>query len=134
MQEFYILDMQPRKKRYVILLEFSVCAPLSLIYTVFFITGTRVYAPPEWILYGNYDGEKATVWSLGILLYNMVFGDVPFLSDETICNAKIRFPAKITSECQDIIKICLRINPEERPTLQELQCHPWITSSICNIY
>uniref|UniRef100_A0A0K2TEH6 Serine/threonine-protein kinase 1 n=1 Tax=Lepeophtheirus salmonis TaxID=72036 RepID=A0A0K2TEH6_LEPSM len=98
--------------------------------------GTRVYAPPEWIKFRCYKGDGLTVWSLGILLFDMVCGDIPFETDSQIKNARITFreDLKLSPELKDLILRCLSVNPMDRITLNELKEHYWLaggTESSC---
>ena len=88
--------------------------------------GTRVYAPPEWINHQRYKAAPLTVWSLGILLIDMVCGDIPFETDEQICSADVHFKKDVSEECRDLARACLRVQPTERIQLESILTHPWM--------
>ena len=98
--------------------------------------GTRVYAPPEWIISGRYYGTHGAVWSLGILLYDMVCGNIPFEGDGQICGGNVKFDSSrgLTLGCQDLIRRCLRLTPTDRVSIGDILRHPWMeaTTSVAN--
>ena len=91
-------------------------------------SGTRVYSPPEWIRQGSYQGEPATVWSLGILLFDMVCGDIPFESDSQILLGLPDWSSNtvLSPELQSLIQGCLETDPGHRLSLEALPSHPWL--------
>ena len=83
--------------------------------------GTERYSAPEWFLNQSYQSEPFTVWSLGVLLYVMVFRDFPFDTIEGACYDEVDFRGKeLTDEYKDIIRKCLEKIPEDRISLEEL--------------
>merc|ERR1711951_344362 len=90
--------------------------------------GTRVYSPPEWVNSRAYRPEGLTVWSLGVLLYDMVCGDVPFECDAQISRAQLTwFPQlKLSEEVKSLVTGCLTVNTQERLTLSQVANHPWL--------
>lgn len=56
----------------------------------------------------------------------MVCGDIPFEHDDQIIQANVAFRVLISTECQDLIRWCLKRNPSERPTIEQVLRHPWL--------
>ncbi len=93
--------------------------------------GTRVYSPPEWVTSQRYIGDDATVWSLGVLLYNMVYGDIPFEEDDDIVSCRLHFPNLVTATrisdiANDLIVKCLTLDPTKRIKLEDIYEHEWL--------
>ena len=98
----------------------------SGIYTQY--EGTRVYAPPEWISARRYRAEGLTVWSLGILLYNMLCGDIPFETDEEIRRGSLIWfdHLDLSETVKSLVVGCLEMDQGERMTLQQVKENPWL--------
>jgi serine/threonine protein kinase len=58
----------------------------------------------------------------------MVCGDIPFESDEQICSAELRFRHRISEQCKDLVRRCIKVDVNERAKLEEILCHPWLNS------
>ena len=92
--------------------------------------GTRVSSPPEWIACRRYHQEALTVWSLGVLLYDILCGDIPFETDKEIMEGKVVWWQELTvsSMARDLVTRCLSKEQGSRLTLQEVASHPWLSN------
>lgn len=93
--------------------------------------GTPEYLAPEFLL-GCGHGKAVDWWSLGVLLYEMLFGLPPFYSEnvdemyELILKKPLEFTAECTEEAKDILCQLLDRNPETRmQNLQSFMAHPF---------
>lgn len=88
--------------------------------------GTPAYASPEILLGNKYNGPEVDLWSLGVVLYAMLTSEFPFTTISDILKGKFKEPSNVTEECVDLLKRVLRVNKDERETLQGVLDHPWI--------
>ena len=96
--------------------------------------GTVEYMAPEIVGSENYD-YSVDIWSLGILLYELLFGHSPFKANNTkniILNIKTHELTyddknkKISNSCKDLIKKLLDSNPQKRLKIKDILEHPFV--------
>ncbi|KAJ6669236.1 hypothetical protein lerEdw1_008045 [Lerista edwardsae] len=101
--------------------------PGKLFYT---FCGTIEYCSPE-VLSGNpYQGPELEMWSLGITLYTLVFGENPFCELEETMDAVLRPPYRVSKELMDLLSGLLQPFPEDRATLEDVLKDPWVTQPV----
>lgn len=94
--------------------------------------GSPFYAPPEIVAGKEYDGEKADIWSLGVVLYAMSTGTFPWTgTNQTqlfiqIQEAEIIVPDTVTPPIVQILDMMLQRDPKKRPSTGQLLEMPWL--------
>lgn len=83
-----------------------------------------------------YYARQAEIWTLGILLCNIVWGCSPFLDDEAARLGDLHLPrffpndrwrdSRSVTACLDLVQRCLHINPAQRLTIDGVARHPWL--------
>lgn len=97
--------------------------------------GSPCYCSPECLSRMKYDGRKSDVWSLGVILFAMVTGEHPWDVENTtvmvrqIMKAQFRVPSWVSADCQDLIYGMMRVDPNDRLTVDEIMAHPWLKSA-----
>ena len=79
--------------------------------------------------------SKSNIWSLGVLLYEMIHGVVPFRNGPStkilgrLFEKSLKFPKRIGEDLKDLLKLMLNRNPEMRPNLEQIMEHKWISKT-----
>ncbi|XP_020772982.1 MAP/microtubule affinity-regulating kinase 3a isoform X5 [Boleophthalmus pectinirostris] len=96
--------------------------------------GSPPYAAPELFQGKKYDGPEVDVWSLGVILYTLVSGSLPFDGQnlkelrERVLRGKYRIPFYMSTDCENLLKRFLVLNPGKRGTLEQIMKDRWINS------
>ncbi|MEQ2188032.1 MAP microtubule affinity-regulating kinase 1, partial [Goodea atripinnis] len=86
--------------------------------------GSPPYAAPELFQGKKYDGPEVDVWSLGVILYTLVSGSLPFDGQnlkelrERVLRGKYRIPFYMSTDCENLLKKLLVLNPVKRGSLE----------------
>jgi serine/threonine protein kinase len=129
-------DLKPQnilltKDHDVKIADFGLChfhSPDSAMKT---ICGTAVYLAPECLTGGKYDGFARDIWSLGVILYELVTREFPWtiengpLMYKQILSGKYPMPKNASPICTELIARLLKVRPTDRPTAAQILESNW---------
>ncbi|CAL8405199.1 unnamed protein product [Arctogadus glacialis] len=103
--------------------------------------GSPLYASPEIVNGRPYHGPEVDSWALGVLLYTLVYGTMPFDGGDhvkliqQISNGDYKEPTQ-SSDARGLIRWMLMVNPARRATVEDIANHWWVNwgwkSSVCD--
>ena len=96
------------------------------------VCGTPIYLAPEIIKEQGHD-EHVDIWCIGVLLFELITGNVPFQGNDletlqnNILKLKISWPRDINTDVKNLIMKILKLDPHSRLPLSDMLQHPFFT-------
>ncbi|KAK7792488.1 hypothetical protein R5R35_011037 [Gryllus longicercus] len=94
--------------------------------------GSPPYAAPELFCDDSYLGAPVDIWALGVLLYFMVSGQMPFKAQTVaslkkyIIDGNYTMPSHLSEPCKILIGGILKRAPSDRLTMMDIQNSDWL--------
>jgi len=94
--------------------------------------GSIFYAAPEIFLGQEYTGPEIDIWSLGVVLYAMITGRLPFSGADNeeiamnIINENFKLPSYCSKSLSSLISSMLTVNSCYRINMSQIKAHPWV--------
>ncbi|XP_055302048.1 serine/threonine-protein kinase SIK1 isoform X4 [Sitodiplosis mosellana] len=94
--------------------------------------GSPPYAAPEVFEGKRYVGPEIDVWSLGVVLYVLVCGALPFDGStlqslrDRVLSGRFRIPFFMSQDCESLIRKMLVLDPHRRYTIEQIKQHRWM--------
>ncbi|KAI8847414.1 kinase-like domain-containing protein [Chytridium lagenaria] len=97
--------------------------------------GTAHFASPEVARGEPFRGPEAEVWSLGVLLFTIVYGENPFQNKTEILAGGYKYPFRVESDatgygCRSLIERMLCADLHKRASIEEVLNHPWLKPEV----
>ncbi|XP_021963869.1 serine/threonine-protein kinase SIK3 isoform X2 [Folsomia candida] len=100
--------------------------------------GSPPYAAPELFEGKSYNGPRADIWSLGVVLYVLVCGALPFDGStlqslrNRVTSGKFRIPFFMSTACESLIRHMLVVDSSKRLNIPQIFAHKWIAGHVLN--
>ncbi|XP_041127478.1 serine/threonine-protein kinase SIK2-like isoform X2 [Polyodon spathula] len=94
--------------------------------------GSPPYAAPEVFEGKEYEGPPVDIWSLGVVLYVLVCGSLPFdgaslpALRQRVLEGRFRIPFFMSQDCENLICRMLVVDPAKRITISQIKQHRWM--------
>lgn len=94
--------------------------------------GSPPYAAPELFKGVKYLGPPVDIWSMGVILYVFVCGSLPFDGPDLkflkarVLSGKFRIPFYMSSDCENLIRNMLKLDPPKRYSIEQIKSHRWM--------
>ncbi|XP_008825602.1 serine/threonine-protein kinase SIK1 [Nannospalax galili] len=94
--------------------------------------GSPPYAAPEVFEGREYEGPQLDIWSLGVVLYVLVCGSLPFDGPnlptlrQRVLEGRFRIPFFMSQDCEMLIRRMLVVDPAKRITIAQIRQHRWM--------